>query len=84
MSDMQTAAKIETVGVIGAGTIGASWAALFAASGYCIDIFDPSPEGEAYVRDYVETAWPSLEQLGLVKTDAPQLNFFAVCKSLIV
>ncbi len=77
MSDMQTAAKIETVGVIGAGTIGASWTALFAASGYSVDVFDPSPEGEAYVRDYVETAWPSLEQLGLVKTSEPQLAFFA-------
>lgn len=69
--------KIETVGIIGAGTIGASWAALFAASGYGVDVFDPSAEGEAYVRDYVETAWPSLEKLGLVKAAAADLSFFA-------
>lgn len=69
--------KIDTVGIVGAGTIGASWSALFAASGYRVDIYDPSPEGEAYVRKYVETAWPSLEKLGLVKTDAADLAFFA-------
>lgn len=69
--------KIDTVGIVGAGTIGASWSALFAASGYRVDIYDPSPEGEAYVRKYVETAWPSLEKLGLAKTDAADLAFFA-------
>ena len=78
MSDINSAVgNIETVAVLGAGTIGASWTALFAARGYCIDIFDPSSEGEAYVRDYVETAWPSLQQLGLVATDTANLNFFA-------
>ncbi|MEM8646769.1 MAG: 3-hydroxyacyl-CoA dehydrogenase NAD-binding domain-containing protein [Pseudomonadota bacterium] len=78
MSDSEAAvARIETVGVLGAGTIGASWASLFAACGYQVDVYDPAPEGEAYVRDYVETAWPSLEKLGLVKASDAKLAFFA-------
>jgi len=68
---------IETVAIIGAGTIGASWTALFAAAGLDVDIHDPSPEAERYVRDFVETAWPALETLGLVKPGvAAKLSFF--------
>lgn len=71
-------AGIETVGVLGAGTIGASWTALFSAAGLSVDIYDPSPDAERYVRDYVENAWPALEKLGLVKSEAPpKLTFHA-------
>ena len=51
--------------VLGAGVIGASWTALFLASGRDVAVFDPSPEGEKAVRDYVERAWPTLVELGL-------------------
>lgn len=51
--------------IIGAGVIGASWAALFLASGRSVAVYDPAPEAEANVRRYVDTAWPTLEQLGL-------------------
>ena len=69
---------IETVAVIGAGTIGASWAALFLARGLEVDVYDPSDEAERYVGDYLETAWPSLEKLGLTQTAAPRKpSFFA-------
>lgn len=50
--------------VIGAGVIGASWAALFLASGRDVAVHDPAAE-EAGVRAYVERAWPTLEELGL-------------------
>ncbi|RQR21846.1 3-hydroxyacyl-CoA dehydrogenase [Burkholderia sp. Bp9143] len=62
---------IEVVGVLGAGTIGASWAALFLAAGLEVDVYDPSPEVEAFVRDYVRHAWPSLERLGLAERGDP-------------
>lgn len=69
---------IETVAILGAGTIGASWAALFAAAGMAVDIHDPSPDAERTVRDYVENAWPSLDALGRVKPGASaKLSFFA-------
>ena len=54
------------VSVIGAGTIGASWAAIFLARGYEVAATDPSPNGEAFARRFVDTAWPTLRKLGLV------------------
>ena len=60
---------IQTVGILGAGTIGASWTALFLASGYRVCVYDAAEHAETYVRDYVENAWPTLAELGLVKND---------------
>ncbi len=51
--------------IIGAGVIGASWAALFLAHGLNVVINDPNPEIEAVVKDYLAKAAPSLRQLGL-------------------
>ncbi len=62
---------LERVAVIGAGTIGASWAALFLARGLAVDLFDPQPGVKDAVRDYVAAAWPSLERLGLVESGDP-------------
>lgn len=64
------------VAVLGAGVIGASWTALFLASGRSVAVYDVSPEAEQQVRAYVERAWPTLRELGLVKVDAlPGLSF---------
>jgi len=62
--------EIEVVGLVGGGVIGASWAALFLAAGREVDLFDPAPDAEANARGYIENAWPSLEQLGLVRPGA--------------
>jgi hypothetical protein len=67
---------IDRVAIIGAGTIGASWAALFLARGLSVEVFDPAPDAERTVRDYVTTAWPSLERLGLAdRGDPARLGF---------
>jgi 3-hydroxybutyryl-CoA dehydrogenase len=58
------------VAVLGAGVIGASWTALFLASGRNVAVYDPAPDMEQYVRDYVREAWPTLTELGLVKGNA--------------
>ncbi len=52
---------------LGAGVIGASWTALFLASGRSVAVYDPSPSAEKAVRTYIEKAWPVLEQLGLAE-----------------
>lgn len=62
---------VDRVAVLGAGTIGASWTALFLAKGLAVEVFDISPKAESYVRDYIETAWPSLEQLGAAARGDP-------------
>ncbi len=58
--------EIERTAILGAGVIGASWAALFLASGRSVTVFDPDPNAEASVRKYIEKAWPALEELGQV------------------
>ncbi len=50
--------------VLGAGTIGMSWAALFAATGREVAVFDPSPDTEARVRSLIETVAETLDALG--------------------
>lgn len=53
------------IAIIGAGMIGASWAALASAHGLTVSAYDPKPEAEARFRAYVERAWVQLAELGL-------------------
>jgi 3-hydroxyacyl-CoA dehydrogenase len=62
---------IERVAVIGAGTIGASWAAYFLAHGLSVTASDPAPNGEEFVRRAVAAAWPDLTRLGLAQGASP-------------
>ncbi|MBN9216666.1 MAG: 3-hydroxyacyl-CoA dehydrogenase [Mesorhizobium sp.] len=62
---------INHTAVLGAGVIGASWAALFLASGRSVAVFDVSDSAEAQVRTYVERAWPVLQELGLTEQGDP-------------
>ncbi len=62
---------VKHVAVIGAGTIGASWAAYFLSRGISVTASDPAPNGEKFVGDYVRTAWPTLERLGLAPGASP-------------
>ncbi|WP_146344329.1 3-hydroxyacyl-CoA dehydrogenase NAD-binding domain-containing protein [Phaeobacter marinintestinus] len=61
---------------LGGGVIGASWTALFLASGRSVAVFDPSPGVERSVRDYVEMAWPTLTELGLTQNGTPDAVSF--------
>ncbi len=64
--------------VLGAGTIGASWAANFLAQGLSVAISDPAPGAEDFVRRFVDTAWPTLDALGLAAgADAGRMTFHA-------
>lgn len=56
--------KIRQVAVIGAGTIGASWAAYFLSRGLAVRAWDPSPGAPDLMRRMVEGAWPTLMRLG--------------------
>ncbi len=58
--------SIDRIAVIGAGTIGASWAAYFLARGMQVQAWDPAPAGEAALRAFVDNAWPTLEGLDAV------------------
>ena len=66
---MSSSAPVRRVAVIGAGTIGASWAAYFLAQGLQVRASDPAPEGEAFLRRFIAGTWPALRRLGIA-TDA--------------
>lgn len=55
---------IERVAIIGAGLIGASWAALATAHGIDVAAYDPSPAAEAKFRAHVERARAQLAEIG--------------------
>jgi carnitine 3-dehydrogenase len=56
----------QRIAVIGAGTIGASWAAAFLARGHEVTAYDPAAGDEAFMRRFIDNAWPTLEKLGHV------------------
>jgi carnitine 3-dehydrogenase len=55
---------MQHVAVIGAGTIGASWAAYLLSRGLEVTASDPAPEGESFARRFIAEAWPVLQELG--------------------
>ena len=56
---------VGTVAVIGTGVIGGGWAAHFLRCGYDVVAWDPGPDAESRLSALLDTAWPSLERLGL-------------------
>lgn len=58
-------ADVRLVAVIGAGTIGASWAAYFLSRGLEVVASDPSPGAESLLARTIEAAWPVLRGLGM-------------------
>lgn len=66
-----------TVAVIGAGTIGASWAACFLANGLHVVAIDPVRE-ETDLRRAIDGMMPSLESIGLAAgVDQRRLRFYS-------
>ncbi|NEU97111.1 3-hydroxyacyl-CoA dehydrogenase NAD-binding domain-containing protein [Bradyrhizobium uaiense] len=63
---MSNSKPIRRIAIIGTGVIGASWASLFVAKGLQVVATDPSPNAEASLRKFVDTAWPALKRLGLL------------------
>lgn len=55
---------IRRVAVIGCGTVGASWAALFLAHGLDVAAYDPGPDAEEPLRAFVAHARGQLAELG--------------------
>lgn len=71
--------QVSSIGVVGAGSVGASWITLFLAHGLNVNAYDPAPNAEELAREFVEEAWPSLmELLGLPVLAIPfeNLRFF--------
>ena len=68
--------EINKAAMLGAGVIGASWTALFLARGIPVAVHDPAQDARFRVQSYVETAWPTLEALGLTTDGDPDAITF--------
>jgi 3-hydroxyacyl-CoA dehydrogenase len=70
---------IRRIAIVGTGVIGGSWAALYLAKGLQVVATDPAPGAEQRLRDFIDTAWPALERLGLsAGASRSNLSFNAV------
>lgn len=58
--------EVRTVAIIGAGVIGAGWAARVLAHGKDAVAWDVAPGWQSRLRAAVANAWPALEELGLL------------------
>lgn len=67
-----TPESLDRVAVIGTGTIGASWAALFLARGMAVNAYDPEPGARDALQSYINRAWPVLRELGVIVAGADQ------------
>jgi hypothetical protein len=66
--------KINTVAILGAGVIGASWSALFLAAGFRVRVYDPADSDGAKLRACIDNAWPALRALDMTANGNPD-NF---------
>jgi carnitine 3-dehydrogenase len=62
--------KVSTVGIVGAGTIGSSWAVYFLARGLKVRCWDPMDGYAENISAFVARAWPLMEELGLADSAA--------------
>jgi carnitine 3-dehydrogenase len=71
-------ANVRRVAVIGTGVIGGGWAAHFLRQGLDVAVWDPAPEAEDKLREFIAGVWPRLERLGLADgADMRRLTFTA-------
>lgn len=69
--------SIPSVGVLGGGLIGMSWASLFLARGLDVVVCDPRLQAETELHQFVTAAWPHLASLGLTRADTPRKAVFS-------
>ncbi|KAF2636333.1 hypothetical protein P280DRAFT_473176 [Massarina eburnea CBS 473.64] len=62
-----TEQPIKNVAIIGCGSIGASWAALFLAQGIKVTAFDINPASKTFLHTLVASSLSTLSSLGLLK-----------------
>ncbi|WP_245799308.1 3-hydroxyacyl-CoA dehydrogenase NAD-binding domain-containing protein [Virgibacillus siamensis] len=58
---------IQHITVVGTGVIGNGWITRYLANGYNVTATDPAPGAEERMREAIQHAWPSMEQMGLAE-----------------
>jgi len=73
--------QIKAVALVGVGSVGKSWAALYLAHGYEVVATDPGPAFEQELRRFVTDAWPALRRLRPTAAAVPPLQLLSVAAS---
>jgi len=61
--------EFTSVGVLGGGLIGMSWASLFLARGCAVTVVDPDPATGERLQAFLAGAWDNLSTLGLTEAE---------------
>ncbi len=69
--------EVRDVAIVGAGVIGAGWAAHFLRMGLDVTAWDPAPGAADRLAGLVAAAWPALRRLGLREGASPDRLQFA-------
>ena len=80
MSRYKKVNSIKSVGIVGTGTIGASWTSYFLAKGFKVKAWDPGDNWGVKLGEFIDNAWPDLEKLGF-SDEASQSNL-SLCDDL--
>src|ERR1044072_3655057 len=63
------------IGLIGTGSVGCGWAAIYVARGYKVIATDPASTTKSRARDFVVDTWDALRKLGIANSErAPEDN----------
>jgi carnitine 3-dehydrogenase len=60
--NMKNDLNVRTVGIVGCGLIGMSWAAYYLAKGFAVRATDPMAEAEKKLYAYIDSAWALLQE----------------------
>jgi carnitine 3-dehydrogenase len=52
------------IGLVGTGSVGSGWAAIYIARGYEVIACDPAPDAEARLRAFIGDTWDALQRIG--------------------
>ena len=55
MSRYQDVNAVKSIGIVGTGTIGASWAAYFLAQGFKVKAWDPANTWKVKLENFIES-----------------------------
>jgi carnitine 3-dehydrogenase len=61
------------IGLVGIGSVGCGWAAIYVARGYKVTVCDPAPDAEKRARAFIVDTWDALRKLGIATSErAPE------------
>lgn len=66
------------IALVGLGTVGLGWAAIYLANGFRVFAWDPAQEVEPRSIQFLNTTWPALRSLGLTELQSPPVDLLRI------